>query len=72
MITSLTIRCDWPGCRERLTFDFRTLRPEAPGWKTETGSAYSLHLCPAHCRKSWDAVRERRPTARSCLAQAGK
>ena len=35
MIVCLTIRCDWPGCRERLAFDFKTLRPQSPGWKTE-------------------------------------
>ena len=57
MIVSLTIRCDWPGCREQLTYDFKTLRPQAPGWKTEAENVYSMHLCPAHNRKSWDAVR---------------
>jgi hypothetical protein len=57
MIVSLNIRCDWPGCRERLTYDFGTLRPQAPSWKTETDGVYSLHLCPAHNRKTWDAVR---------------
>jgi hypothetical protein len=58
VIVSLTIRCDWPGCRERLTYDFATLRPQAPGWKTESDHAYSLRLCPPHNRKSWDAVKE--------------
>ena len=57
MIVSLTIRCDWPRCRERLTYDFATLRPKAPGWRSETDGAFSLHLCPAHNRKSWNAVK---------------
>jgi len=57
MICLLTIRCDWPGCRAELTFAFRTLRPDAPGWKVEGDNAYSLHLCPEHSRKSWNAVR---------------
>jgi hypothetical protein len=50
MIVSLTIRCDWPGCRERLTYAFATLRPQAPGWNTEMDSAYLLHRCPNHNR----------------------
>ncbi len=58
MIERITIRCDWPGCRERLTFDFATLRPQSPGWKTETDGVYSLHLCPAHNRKTWHAVKD--------------
>lgn len=58
MIRSLTIRCDWPGCRAELTFELRTLRPDAPGWKVECEGVYSLHLCPSHARKSWDAVRQ--------------
>ena len=58
MIVSLTIPCDWPGCRERLTFDFRTLRPNAPGWKTEADGGYSLHLCPVHNRKTWHVVKD--------------
>lgn len=58
MIQSLTIGCDWPGCRAELSFAFRTLRPDAPGWKAETEGAYSLHLCPAHKHKSWIAVSE--------------
>jgi hypothetical protein len=28
MIASLTLACDWPGCRERLTYDFRLLQPD--------------------------------------------
>jgi hypothetical protein len=40
MIVFLTIRCDWPGCRVRLTYDFAILRLLAPGWKTETDGAY--------------------------------
>ena len=58
MLTTLTIRCDWPGCQATLTYEFRLLRPHEPGWKTETEGAYSMHLCPAHCRKSWDQVRQ--------------
>ena len=58
MIRSLTIACDWPGCRVELTFPFRTLRPDAPGWKVENDGPYSLHLCPVHARKTWHAVRE--------------
>ena len=57
MIRSLTIRCDWPGCRAELTFEFRTLRPDVTGWKVENDGVYSLHLCPSHARKSWDALR---------------
>jgi hypothetical protein len=57
MIRSLTIRCDWPSCHAELTFEFHTLRPDAPGWKVEGDSPYSLHLCPEHSRKAWNAVR---------------
>jgi hypothetical protein len=58
MIRQLTIKCDWPACCAELTFEFRTLRPDAPGWKVETDGVYSLHLCPKHNRKSWSAVRD--------------
>ena len=58
MIRTLVICCDWPGCTTELTIQFRTLRPEAPGWRTECDSPYSLHLCPTHARKSWHSVRE--------------
>ena len=27
------------------------------GWKVESEGNYSMHLCPAHKRKSWDALR---------------
>lgn len=30
------LRCDWPGCRATLTYDFRLLLPDPKhGWKTE-------------------------------------
>ena len=59
MIASLTLACDWPGCRERLTYDFRLLQPDPKhGWKTEPNmDAYACHLCPAHKRKSWEEVK---------------
>jgi hypothetical protein len=63
LIRSLAIACDWPGCQAELSFPFRTLRPDAPGWKVETEGAYSLHLCPAHRHKSWQAVREAQAAA---------
>lgn len=58
MIRQITIRCDWPGCRAELAFEFRTLRPDAPGWKVVGEGVYSMYLCPNHARKSWDAVSE--------------
>jgi hypothetical protein len=52
------------GCsHSRHDLPFRTLRPDAPGWKVETEGAYSLHLCPAHRHKSWLAVREAQAAA---------
>ena len=62
MIRSLVIGCDWPGCSAELTFVFRTLRPDVADWKVENDGVYSLHLCPAHNRKSWHAVREAQGT----------
>ena len=58
MITRVTIRCDWPGCKAILEYECGPLHPTEAGWKTEKpDSAYSMHLCPAHNRKRWSDVR---------------
>ncbi len=59
VIASLTIACDWPGCPEQLTYDFRLLQPDPKhGWKTEPNAdAFACHLCPAHKRKGWEEVK---------------
>ena len=58
MLVSLTIRCDWPGCRATLTYDFRLLRPDpVTSWKAETDNVYSCHLCPTHKRKRWEEIK---------------
>ena len=31
MVTAITIKCDWPGCKAVLTYEFRILRPDEPG-----------------------------------------
>ncbi|MCU0878610.1 MAG: hypothetical protein MUF06_12565, partial [Pirellulaceae bacterium] len=70
-IKALTILCDWPGCKSRLTYDFGILRPTAPGWKTGTDGVYSMHLCPDHNRKTFDKVREEQFRASVTAARAG-
>lgn len=58
MITRVTIRCDWPGCKAELEHKCGLLHPDEPGWKTENREHfYSLHLCPAHAQKSFSKVR---------------
>jgi hypothetical protein len=44
-----------------------------PGWfgKQETDGAFSMHLCPAHNRKSWDAVRDATFAAGESLRSGG-
>jgi hypothetical protein len=37
MIRSLVIGCDWPRSSAELSLQFRTLRPDAPGWKMACG-----------------------------------
>jgi len=57
VLTTFTIRCDWPGCTATLTAETPVAITKAR-WTKETDSlAYSLHLCPAHKRHDWFDVR---------------
>ena len=57
MLTHLTVRCDWPGCTAVVTVEHLAQSIHKAGWKVESEGNYSMHLCPAHKRKSWDALR---------------
>ena len=58
MLVSLTFRCDWPGCDAAVTVENVPNAEHVAGWKVENDGRYGLHLCPAHKRKTWAAVRE--------------
>ncbi len=57
MITALTLKFDWPGCEATITIPCQHDAAERKGWKQETYSLFSLHLCIDHRRHSWDQVR---------------
>jgi hypothetical protein len=58
MVTALTIKCDWPGCKATLTIPCEHDAAEHRAWKQETYGLFSLHLCPEHRRHNWFQVRD--------------
>jgi len=57
MLVSLTIRCDWPGCKATLIVGYRAEITQQHKWKAENEGDYSQYLCPAHKRNDWEALR---------------
>jgi len=57
MVVSLTIKCDWHGCRATVELPCHEAAEER-GWKQESYGLFSLHLCPEHRRHNWLQVRE--------------
>jgi hypothetical protein len=62
MVTALTIKCDWRGCKATITVPCRHDAATERGWKQESYGLFSLHLCPEHRRHNWFKVREQRET----------
>jgi hypothetical protein len=48
MIVSLTLKCDWAGCKATVTVPLRHDAAENVGWRQENYGLFSLHLCPEH------------------------
>jgi hypothetical protein len=56
--SELTLKCDWSRCRATIAVPCRHDAANDKAWKEESHSLYAMHLCPAHRRHSWQAVRE--------------
>ena len=57
MVTALTIRCDWPGCKATIEVANQANAVNDRGWKAEAMSLFSMHLCPEHRRNDWHKVK---------------
>jgi len=61
VITAITIKCDWHGCKATLNYQCGKVATDLKGWKREDYSLHSLHLCPDHRRHSWFEVKQQPP-----------
>jgi hypothetical protein len=54
MVTALTVKCDWRGCKATVTVPLAHDALQHVGWRQENYGLFALHLC----RHSWFAVRQ--------------